>query len=78
MAKATFVRRANRDSTTDSICLSCYRTIARAMWESELDRAEDSHECDPRALQQTHYSIPNEQSSLDQPGWRVERGQLLI
>jgi hypothetical protein len=46
MAELRFVRRVNRDSTTDSICLSCFRTIAAAQWESELDLAEERHVCD--------------------------------
>ena len=46
MLTSNFVRRVNRDSTTDSICLSCFRTVATAEWELELDLAEERHVCD--------------------------------
>jgi hypothetical protein len=41
----TFVRRVNADSTIDSICLSCYQTIASAQCEEDLILAEDTLEC---------------------------------
>jgi hypothetical protein len=50
MIDLKFVRRANKDSTTDSICLVCFRTIANAQWESDLDLAEERHVCDPADL----------------------------
>ena len=56
MLTATFARRVNRDSTTDLICLFCYQTVIRAMWESELDEAENRHECDPIDLRYAHYA----------------------
>jgi hypothetical protein len=46
-----FARRANDDGTTDSICMNCFRTIATSVWESDLDRVESDHVCDPRELE---------------------------
>lgn len=42
-----FARRVNRDGATDSICKYCYDTICTSVWETELERAEHSHVCDP-------------------------------
>jgi hypothetical protein len=43
---ADFVRRENSDSTIDSICLKCFRTVATN--NNDLDRliAEEGHICD--------------------------------
>ena len=45
-----FVRRVNHDGTTDSICRHCFATVCTSIWETELERAEQSHLCDPNAL----------------------------
>lgn len=42
-----FVHRSNRDGTTDTICRSCFATVATAIWEAELERKERSHSCNP-------------------------------
>ena len=42
-----FTRRWNRDSSIDSICTKCYRTIASANREDELAIREKNHVCDP-------------------------------
>lgn len=42
-----FVRRVNRDSTTDSICLSCFKPVARAAKDFELVDEENYHTCAP-------------------------------
>ena len=47
MATPRFVRRSNKDSTTDSICLACFRTIATTAREADLVSAEEKHICDP-------------------------------
>jgi hypothetical protein len=41
---ASFVWRVNRDSV-DSICLSCYGTVATAEKETDLLQAEEEHVC---------------------------------
>ena len=52
MATATgFVRRVNRDSTTDSICLSCFKPVARAANDFELVDEENLHICEPLELE---------------------------
>jgi hypothetical protein len=38
-------RRLNRDGTTDSICPTCFQTIAHTRLEEELAEAERLHEC---------------------------------
>jgi len=45
-----FPHRANPDGTIDSICARCYATIGNAHWESELERMEADHICDPVRL----------------------------
>jgi hypothetical protein len=44
-----FVRRQNHDSSVDSICATCYRTIASAdsSTEKALAYAEQNHVCSP-------------------------------
>lgn len=45
-----FVRRANRNGTTDSICCKCFITVATARKECELEAPERTHVCDPTLL----------------------------
>ena len=52
--KPRFVRRANANGTTDSICCKCFMTVATARKELELDWPEGSHVCDPVLLK--HWS----------------------
>ena len=51
----SFVRRENRDSTVDSICLKCYQTIVKANYEAELVSAEEKHNCLPLDLDDARY-----------------------
>jgi hypothetical protein len=46
-----FARRQNLDSSVDSICASCYQTIASAdrLTEQALASAEENHVCIPHA-----------------------------
>jgi hypothetical protein len=44
----TFSHRFNRDGTVDSICHSCFMTVATATHEAELENYEQNHLCDPR------------------------------
>lgn len=46
-----FTHRPNSDGTTDSICNKCFVTIATALGERELSRAEKLHVCDPAVLE---------------------------
>lgn len=48
--KPRFVRRANANGTTDSICCKCFMTVATARRELELDWPEHGHVCDPVLL----------------------------
>jgi hypothetical protein len=47
MTVPKFVKRRNRDSSIDSICTSCFQTIASAACEEELAIHEEKHTCDP-------------------------------
>ena len=46
----SFPHRHNHDGSTDSICPSCFRTIARTRCETELVALESAHECDAESL----------------------------
>jgi hypothetical protein len=48
--RGKFAHRSNRDGTTDSICKDCFMTVAKAIWEAELERAERLHCCDEHRL----------------------------
>lgn len=50
-AQTPFVRRANANGTTDSICTRCFVTVATATWEADLDHAERRHVCDSSLLE---------------------------
>jgi hypothetical protein len=40
----TFARRQNEDHSVDSICMTCYQTIAR---DGDVTSAEQCHICNP-------------------------------
>lgn len=52
---AAQAHRKNSDGTWDSICLSCFRTIARAEVEAKLRQQEREHDCVP--LQFSHQAV---------------------
>ena len=41
-----FAHRLNRDASFDSICITCYKTIASADSEGKLIAHEERHSCD--------------------------------
>ena len=47
---AGFARRENPDHTIDSICKSCFRTVATTKNEPALIRAEEEHFWTPRSV----------------------------
>ena len=49
----SFAHRRNDDGTVDSICPSCFRTVAQSARELDLHKAEDSHVCNPSLVE--HY-----------------------
>lgn len=51
----SFVHLHNDDGTFDSICPSCFHTIAQSAREAGLQNAEDSHVCDPSLV--AHYRV---------------------
>jgi hypothetical protein len=47
-----FLHRANSDGTYDSVCLVCAVAAVRAAkCESELDKADEDHRCEPWMLE---------------------------
>ena len=42
-----FAKRQNWNSSIDSICTKCFRTVATANSEQELVAREEKHACDP-------------------------------
>ncbi len=42
-----FAHRTNPDASVDSICLTCFQTIASEDSEDKLIAHEESHSCDP-------------------------------
>lgn len=46
-----FAHRHNRNGTIDSICKSCFATVATSNWEFDLEQKEITHVCDPVALE---------------------------
>jgi hypothetical protein len=47
MVNTSFMRWGNPDTTTDLICLCCFRTIARSQDQADLLTAEGDHICSP-------------------------------
>jgi len=45
-----FTRMKNPDSTIDSICEHCYKTVAKDRDEQALATAEGTHSCDPNLM----------------------------
>lgn len=48
--RPAFIRRANRYGTTESLCPACLVIVAAAPRETDLQRAEQGHACDPAML----------------------------
>jgi hypothetical protein len=46
-----FMRRKNPDSTHDSICMTCFLTVAHGANEADLIDGEQKHDCE-RAIQE--------------------------
>ena len=46
----TFHHRANDDGTFHSVCMSCYRTVASWLEESQLAEFERDHICEDRFI----------------------------
>ena len=47
-----FPHRLNRDGSYDSICLTCFATVANTREVADLDVHDQSHVCDPVVLLQ--------------------------
>jgi hypothetical protein len=45
--KPRYAHRPNKDGSYDSICTSCFATVASVSDEAELAQLEQSHVCNP-------------------------------
>jgi hypothetical protein len=50
LLKPSFPHRHNADGSHDSICRTCYATVATVQNQLELARHESAHVCDPLSL----------------------------
>jgi hypothetical protein len=50
---ASFAHRFNDDETFDSICHSCFQTVAQSAHEPDLQSVENLHVCNPSIVE--HY-----------------------
>jgi hypothetical protein len=55
--QSDYVHRSNLNGTTDSICKSCFLTVASAIWDADLESAEREHKCDPFRLECLRKSV---------------------
>lgn len=46
-----FARRENKDGSFDCVCMKCYATVASSLQEAELEQGEQTHQCDPAAVE---------------------------
>jgi hypothetical protein len=49
--KRSFLRHENANGTIDSVCKSCFATVATATKETELEESERTHVCDPHLME---------------------------
>jgi hypothetical protein len=59
-----FPHRINRDGTIDSICSLCYETIGTSTTETDLERMEAAHACEPGRL---HYYEEQREEAAKRP-----------
>lgn len=62
--RPSFAHRPNHDETFDSICRTCYRTVADHVGETDLEQAEREHVCDTRVLE--HLQSFRERETISQ------------
>jgi hypothetical protein len=75
ISQLQFTRRKNYDSTEDSICMSCFLTVARGS-EATLEEAERNHDCQrsirercqqPSTKQPCHYPFNRRRRAAPEP-----------
>ena len=62
---AAFAHRANPNGTIDSICLTCFMTIATKPTEAELAHDEEHHDCKELAMENVAASCGSPSSFID-------------
>ena len=50
MKSRTFAHRYTEDDLIESICMTCFLTVARSQTEQEMQRNEAKHVCQPEPL----------------------------
>lgn len=71
---SVFSHRENRDGTIDSICLTCYATIASSHSVDDLNAHEKEHRCDPVA--EMHFNqIRAVIANQARPRLKIENGR---
>ena len=50
LAGTAFSRRPERNGIIVSTCDTCFVAVAISLWETEVERAEHEHACDPETL----------------------------
>lgn len=68
--RAKYAHRYNLNGTTDSICKECFITVVTAIWEADLERAEQKHVCESRT-QRPFKRIPQAEARATVLPWRV-------
>jgi hypothetical protein len=66
--QSQFAHRPNRNDTIDSVCRLCFATVATSQLESDLERKEQEHVCDPWTVE--HYK----KLAVDTPKGHYPRG----
>jgi hypothetical protein len=65
--RLSFMHRSNEDGTVDSICKTCFATVATERSEAALERYESKHVCDSHRLErlrpQRDWLIPKSDDS---------------
>jgi hypothetical protein len=68
-----FAHRRNPDASIDSICTTCFQTIASGDREEELIAHEERHSCDPYwHLSRACFDSRQSRSALPSAGWPGE------
>ena len=59
-ARTAFPHRHNADGSVDSICSECFRTIATAFTEAQLQAAERVHDCEGFSMVALYHGTEDE------------------
>jgi hypothetical protein len=54
-----FVKRVNRDTTIDLICMHCFQTAAKGTTDAEAQAIAEQHACNPLGLEEVRHTDPS-------------------